>query len=220
VPGSLPVSAPAWRAQQFRWTKGFAQCALKLTPMVWRSAELPLWQKLLVTLQMSQPLAFVLGALCTLLGLPFISGAATAGPVLMAAAVWASVAGICGSLGFLALGVTRETAPGAAREIVGSLFLTTGLLISNARAGLEALLGHRSEFVRTPKTAAARGKRRIYGLIEVGAGLGLLTFALSEQPLAVFYLTLVIGGLLSLGLMQLFDGRDPLKHATRIRKAA
>ncbi len=211
VPGSLPVSASAWRAQQFRWTKGFAQCAVKLTPLVWRSTQLPLWQKLMVTLQMAQPLAFALGTLCTLLGLPFIAGAATAGAALKAAAVWASLAGTLGSLGFLAMGVTRETAPGAAREIVGSLFLTTGLLISNARAGLEALLGHRSDFVRTPKTAAHRGKRRIYGLIEVGAGLGLLAFALSEQPLAVFYLTLVIGGLLGLGLMQLFDGRDPRK---------
>ena len=212
VPGSLPTSVPAWRAQQFRWTKGFAQCALKLTPLIWRSPVLPLWQKVLVTLQMGQPLAYVLGVACTLLGLPFIAGAATAGIALKATAVWASLAGTLGSLGFLAMGVTRETAPGAAREIVSALFLSTGLLISNARAGLEALLGHRSEFVRTPKVqAATRARRRLYGLIEVGAGLGLLAFALSNQPLAVVYLTLVIGGLLGLGLMQLFDGRHPLK---------
>jgi cellulose synthase/poly-beta-1,6-N-acetylglucosamine synthase-like glycosyltransferase len=212
VPGSLPTSVPAWRAQQFRWTKGFAQCALKLTPLIWRSPVLPLWQKVLVTLQMGQPLAFVTGVACTLLGLPYIAGAVTAGIALKAAAVWASLAGILGSLSFLAAGVTRETAPGAPREIVSALFLSTGLLISNARAGLEALLGHRSEFVRTPKgQASTRAWRRLYGLIEVGAGLGLLAFALSNQPLAVFYLTLVIGGLLGLGLMQLFDGRDPLK---------
>ena len=79
VPGSLPTSVPAWRAQQFRWTKGFAQCALKLTPLIWQSPALPLWQKVLVTLQMGQPLAYVVGVTCTLLGLPFIAGAATAG---------------------------------------------------------------------------------------------------------------------------------------------
>jgi hypothetical protein len=45
----------------------------------------------------------------------------------------------------------------------------------------------------------------------VGAGLGLLGFALLERPLSAFYLTLVIGGLLVLGLMQIFDGRGPLR---------
>lgn len=208
VPGSLPVSAPAWRAQQFRWSKGFVQCAMKLVPTLWQSPELPFWQKCLVTLQMTQPLAFLIGALCTLLGLPYIAGAVVAGPTLKAVAVWASLIGTLGTLGFLALAVTRESAGGAVREIVGALFLSTGLLISNARAGLEALLGHRSEFVRTPKSAAgARGKRRVYGLIEMTAGLALLGFVLSAQPLSVFYLTLVIGGLLTLGLMQLLDGR-------------
>jgi hypothetical protein len=50
-----------------------------------------------------------------------------------------------------------------------------------------------------------------YGVIEVGAALGLLGFALLERPLSVFYLTLVIGGLLVLGLMQIFDGHGPLR---------
>ena len=38
VPGELPQSAAAWRAQQARWTKGHAQCARKLLPMIWASA--------------------------------------------------------------------------------------------------------------------------------------------------------------------------------------
>ena len=32
VPGELPQTAAAWRAQQARWTKGHAQCARKLLP--------------------------------------------------------------------------------------------------------------------------------------------------------------------------------------------
>ena len=216
VPGTLPESASAWRAQQFRWTKGFVQCALKLTPLIWRSKSLPVWQKLMMSLEMAQPLVFLVGAACTLLGLPFIGGTLVAGPVLTLLAVAASLLGILGTLAFLALGVSARTAPGAARELVGSLFLTTGLLLSNARAGLEALLGRRSDFVRTPKTlsqARPTLARMRCGLVEVAAGLGLLGFALSEQPLAVFYLTLVIGGLLVLGLMQIFDGMGPMRAA-------
>lgn len=218
VPGVLPESAQAWRAQQFRWSKGFVQCALKLSPQVWRSSSLPVWQRLMVTLQMAQPLAFLVGAACTLLGLPYIAGAVVASPELARLAVAVSLLGMLGTLGFLAAGVSTETRAHALRELVGTLFLTTGLLLSNARAGIEALLGHRSEFVRTPKprwepsTAAPQPSALgYYGMVEVGAGLGLLGFALLERPLSAFYLTLVIGGLLVLGLMQLFDGRDPLR---------
>jgi len=218
VPGVLPESAQAWRAQQFRWSKGFVQCAVKLSPQVWRSPVLPLWQKLMVTLQMAQPLAFLLGAACTLLGLPYISGAVVASPELARLALAASALGMLGTLGFLGAGVSGETSARALRELVGTMFLTTGLLLSNARAGIEALLGRRSEFVRTPKPRFQRGSQPgrtaplgYYGVIEVGAALGLLGFALLERPLSVFYLTLVIGGLLVLGLMQIFDGHGPLR---------
>ena len=53
VPGELPPTAAAWRAQQARWTKGHAQCARKLLPMVWASA-MPFWKKAAMTLQMCQ----------------------------------------------------------------------------------------------------------------------------------------------------------------------
>src|SRR5580692_8844142 len=53
VPGELPPTAAAWRAQQARWTKGHAQCARKLLPMVWGSA-MPVWKKAAMTLQMCQ----------------------------------------------------------------------------------------------------------------------------------------------------------------------
>jgi len=42
VPGELPDTAAAWRAQQARWTKGHAQVARKLIPEIWRSAW-PWW---------------------------------------------------------------------------------------------------------------------------------------------------------------------------------
>jgi cellulose synthase/poly-beta-1,6-N-acetylglucosamine synthase-like glycosyltransferase len=53
VPGELPQTAAAWRAQQARWTKGHAQCARKLLPQIWASA-MPFWQKTAMTAQMCQ----------------------------------------------------------------------------------------------------------------------------------------------------------------------
>ena len=215
VPGSLPESARAWRSQQFRWTKGFIQCALKLLPRVWGSEVLPLWQKPLVSLQLLQPLAFLIGVCCTLLGLPYVAGAVTPGPELRVVAACTWVLGVAGTLGLLMSGVSPATRTHALRESIGAVFLSTGLLLSNARAVAEALLGRRSEFVRTPKGQGTPGQvrpRSRCGLPELAAGTGLLGFALMEQPSAAIYLTLVIGGLLTVGLLQVLDVRIPLKH--------
>jgi cellulose synthase/poly-beta-1,6-N-acetylglucosamine synthase-like glycosyltransferase len=211
VPGSLPHSPRAWRVQQFRWTKGFVQCFLKLVRPVWASPQLHWWQKLAVTLQLGQPLAFLVGLVCLILGLPFIAGAVTAGPVLMVVAVSASVLGFAGTFGFLAASVESPMRGRHFGEILAALVLTSGLLLSNARGAFEALAGHQSEFVRTPKTIEANRPpvrdRMPYGLPELAAGLGLLGFGIAEQPATVPFLAIVIGGLVGLGAMQMLDGR-------------
>ena len=53
VPGELPATFAGWRAQQFRWTKGFSQVAVKLLGQVWRS-DLPLTAKIGLTMQTGQ----------------------------------------------------------------------------------------------------------------------------------------------------------------------
>jgi cellulose synthase/poly-beta-1,6-N-acetylglucosamine synthase-like glycosyltransferase len=212
VPGSLPSSARAWRVQQFRWTKGFIQCFRKLARPVWASPHLQWWQKLAVTLQLSQPLAFLLGLLCLLLGLPFIAGEATAGPVLTVVAVSASALGFVGTAGFLAASIDLPMRGRHVGEIFAALILTSGLLLSNARGAFEALAGHQSEFVRTPKTDAAshrppRRDRKPYGLPELLTGIGLLGFGVVEEPATVPFLAILIGGLVVFGMMQMLDGR-------------
>lgn len=210
VPGVLPVSTRAWRTQQFRWTKGFVQCLVKLMPTLWESTALPRWQKVMISLQVAQPLAFLLGTTCLILGLPFIAGAALAGEAMVLAAMMTSILGFAAPISFLTLAGSRSGLRATAKEVLTALFLTTGLLLSNARAGLEALVGYRSEFVRTPKAGvdvAPPALRWPNGLLELAAGLGLLGFALLEQPFSVFYLVMVIGGLLGVGTLQFMDGR-------------
>lgn len=209
VPGSLPTSARAWRVQQFRWTKGFVQCFIKLTPMVWRSRRLPVWKKLMIGFQIGQPLAFVIGVACLIMGLPFMAGVVVADQGLSSIAFVTSVLGFAAPIAFLSMAGYGEGLRRTATEILGALALTSGLLLSNARGGLEALLGHRTEFVRTPKARdrkAARTPLWRSGVIELGAGLALLGFALVEQPVAVLYLAMLIGGLVGIGAMQVIDG--------------
>jgi cellulose synthase/poly-beta-1,6-N-acetylglucosamine synthase-like glycosyltransferase len=210
VPGVLPVSPRAWRTQQFRWSKGFVQCFVKLMPRIWASPALPRWQKVMISLQIGQPLAYLVGMTCVVLGLPFIAGAAVPGETMISAALVTSTLGFAGPISFLALAGTRSSFRETGTEVLSALFLTTGLLLSNARAGLEALLGYRSPFVRTPKGAVTGSRKAVRwpnGLLELGAGLGLLGFALLEQPVAAIYLVMVIGGLLGVGTLQFLDGR-------------
>ncbi len=209
VPGVLPVSARAWRVQQFRWTKGFVQCFVKLMPKVWRSTSLPLWQKLMISFQIGQPMAFVIGAGCLILGIPFMTGAAVGSELLTRVAIVTSILGFAAPIGFLTMAGVQGGPRSTATEIFGALACTSGLLLSNARGGLEALLGYRTEFVRTPKARDASGPLRLRwrnGFIELATGLGLLGFALLEEPFAVLYLAMVIGGLVSVGAMQILDG--------------
>lgn len=209
VPGVLPESARAWRVQQFRWTKGFVQCFVKLAPMIWRDRTLPLWQRLMISLQIGQPLAFIIGSACLLMGLPFMAGAAVGGETLTRIAIVTSTLGFAAPIGFLIAAGPIFPLRQTLTEVFGALALTSGLLLSNARGGLEALFGHQTEFVRTPKARAQGGRTALRwqcGLAELGAGLGLLGFVLLEQPLAVIYLAMVIGGLLGVGAMQILDG--------------
>ncbi|MCG6942996.1 MAG: glycosyltransferase [Thiohalocapsa sp.] len=209
VPGELPVSARAWRAQQFRWTKGFVQCLRKLAPQIGAS-RLPLWQKILISLQLAQPLSFLAGTLCLLTALPFIAGKLVPGTALTVMALATTSIGLLGPLGMLFTGgfvggsEQRPPVKVLMRDAAAALLLTSGLLLSNARASLEALVGIRSPFVRTPKgVGGGRGERRwrllLAGLPELSAGYALLLFVLVESPLALPALALAISGLLGLG---------------------
>lgn len=210
VPGELPASARAWRAQQFRWTKGFVQCLVKLAPRVW-AAPLAVGHKAFISLQLAQPLSFLVGTLCLAAALPFIAGAVAPSPVLMGVALVTTSVGLLGPLALLVAGGRFGQAqpaplPVLAREAVLALLFSSGLLLSNARAALEALLGIPSAFVRTPKGAARPVRsgwpaRVLSGLPELAAGAGLLVFVLTRQPLALPPLGLAIGGLLSVGLL-------------------
>jgi cellulose synthase/poly-beta-1,6-N-acetylglucosamine synthase-like glycosyltransferase len=208
VPGILPESPRAWRTQQFRWTKGFIECLVKLAPDIWRSDRLPRWQKLLITLQLTQPLAFLVGFASILCGLPFIAGTFAAGPVLSTVALGTASIGLLGPISVLTIGAWGAPPLRILREGAIALFLTSGLMLSNTRAALEALVGRRSDFIRTPKRTelpvAGAGTRPCRcGLLELAAGGGLFTFVLLEHPLALLPMALAIGGLLGFGLMQI-----------------
>ncbi len=216
VPGELPVSAQAWRTQQARWTKGFAQCTLKLAPTIWRSTW-PGWHKLAVSLQMGQSLFFPLGLVCLLLSLPLLAAEAVLHPLLMMLGTVATLLGFAGTMGFLITGQRWRNDPSEPKEyqpvamVALSLIFTSGLVLSNARAVLEALIGRPSEFVRTPKGQMQGARPRSgypwKGVPELAVAVALISFILLEQAWSGLFMSIMISGLASVGTMQLLEAR-------------
>ena len=102
------------------------------------------------------------------------------------------------------------------RSVPAIILLGGGLALSNGRAVLEALLGVRSAFWRTPKTGghAARtpATRSFMPLLELALGvyalIALLLFFARGGWFHGPFLLVYVGGLLYLGVNDLRDQRD------------
>ena len=154
VPGELPPTAAAWRAQQARWTKGHAQCARKLLPMVWNST-LPLWTKTAMTLQMCQFAFYSLAFTSAAISLFMLCVGLPPEPVVSFLGLVVTVVGLSCSIGYLWLGqrmLGREGTEKLARTLLLSVVFPSGLILrqhaSNARSLLLLAHGFRAHAAR------------------------------------------------------------------------
>ena len=158
TPAELPVDMNGFKSQKHRWTKGSIQTCKKLLPKIWRS-ELPIAIKLEATGHLVSNFAYLLlASLCVLLH-PSAGGPQSGWlrtilidvPIFLTASVSVAVFYICAQ---------RELHPRTwMREILllpCLLALGIGLSFNNARAVLEAMFNHRSDFARTPKYGIER----------------------------------------------------------------
>jgi cellulose synthase/poly-beta-1,6-N-acetylglucosamine synthase-like glycosyltransferase len=201
APGELPTTLAAWRTQQHRWNKGFAQVARKLLPSVWRSG-LPVLSKLALTLEVGQSLFCPLAALCLTSSLSLLWLNAGQQPLaisvlgLVATAMGVFAATTFVTLGQVALG--RHPYGAIPLSVLAAMTLTSGLILSNSRAVFEAAIGKQSPFVRTPKIGNIGGPpiRRAgpTGIPEIALGLCLFfTMVLREGWYSPLLGTTIIG---------------------------
>jgi cellulose synthase/poly-beta-1,6-N-acetylglucosamine synthase-like glycosyltransferase len=203
VPGELPPTAAAWRAQQARWTKGHAQCARKLLPMVWDSA-LPFWKKTAMTLQMCQfafyPLAFTSAAI----SLFMMSVGVKAYPAVAILGLVVTFAGLSCSIGYLWLGqrmLGQEHEKKLYRALLLAVVFPSGLILANTRATLEAFFSTRMDFHRTFRAGEiVTGGWRGAPELMVGALVAAVALAASANWSALFFV-FAVSGLVSIGAM-------------------
>lgn len=206
VPGELPDTITAWRNQQFRWTKGFAQCAFKLLPAIWRSSQ-PFWHKTALTVQFFQGWVYPAGAVALLTALALVALYNGRPPGEVVVGVFSSMLGLAAVVAMISTAQThvgRKVGPGTLWHITAVLALNSGLALSNSRAIFEAVIGRQSAFVRTPKRGdgkrvAVKPAARTSGLPEMAlAALSVIVVVAYDAWYSPF-LALTVSGLTIVG---------------------
>jgi cellulose synthase/poly-beta-1,6-N-acetylglucosamine synthase-like glycosyltransferase len=224
-PAELPVEMTAFKTQQARWAKGLMQTGKKVLPRVLRS-DAPLHTKIEAWYHLTANISYPLMILLSVLLLPAMIIRFYQGwfqmlyidlPLFMASTF---------SISSFYLVSQRELFPRkwprALLFLPLLMALGIGLTITNTKAVLEAIIGKKSAFARTPKYRVESKKDKI-GATKYRKRLGWIPwiellvgtyFALTvyyaidnENYITVPFLLLFVFGYWCTGLMSLLQGR-------------
>ena len=219
-PAELPVEMNSFKTQQSRWAKGLIQTAIKLLPRILKS-DLPLKIKIEAFFHLTANIAYPLMIALSVLMLPAMIIRFNQGWFQMLyidLPLWlASTA----SVSMFYLVSQRELYPDWRTRLRFLPFLMSvgiGLSVSNSKAVMEALLGIKSSFKRTPKyrieskkdrwvSKGYLGRTGILPLLELALGLyfSLVVFYAfnNESYPTIPFLMLFVVGFTYMGLMSI-----------------
>ena len=221
VPGELPPTAAAWRAQQARWTKGHAQCARKLLPLVWTSDK-PLGIKLAMTGQMCQFAFYSLAFTSAAISLFMMAVGIKPYDLVAWLGVIVTFLGLSCSIGYLWLGqrmLGRERADKLYRTLVLAVVFPSGLILANTWATVEAFFSTRMDFIRTLRAGEiVKGGWR--GAPELIVGTFIAVLAVAESNWAAMFFIFAVSGLMSIGTMGAANALSPRLVRRSISTAA
>ncbi|MHA1599609.1 MAG: glycosyltransferase, partial [Alphaproteobacteria bacterium] len=188
-PAELPPEIRGFKNQQFRWTKGGAQTAIKMLPKVMLS-KLPLKVKVEAFFHLT---CFTLHLYMMILVLCLFPAMCLKSVPLETGTMWRGMFDMTVfTLATLSASVFYVTSQvelfrdwrSVLKYLPMLMALGVGICVSNSKAILEAFFGKESEFVRTPKYGGkglglsahsrpigARSKRTILPYVELGFGL-------------------------------------------------
>ncbi|HCN04088.1 MAG TPA: glycosyl transferase family 2 [Bacteroidetes bacterium] len=173
-PAELPADINSLKTQQFRWTKGAVETAKKLLPSVWKS-DLSIKHKLECTVHLTSNIVFPFIMLVAFLNVPLVIiknkvAGYDAFFSLMSIFVLASISTFL----FYMYAQRAIHLDWRRRLLLFPVFMagSMGLAVNNTRAVLEALIGKKTEFKRTPKYRIEQGsdewKKKKYVQKKVG----------------------------------------------------
>ncbi len=162
-PAELPADINALKTQQFRWTKGAVETAIKILPKVLKS-KLPLKVKFECIVHLSSNIVFPFIIVVALLNIPLVIIKNTIGGFdeyysMMSIFVLASISTFL----FYTYAQKALHLDWRQRLLLFPVFLagSMGFAVNNSKAVIEALLGKKSAFARTPKEGIVGNKKAI-----------------------------------------------------------
>jgi cellulose synthase/poly-beta-1,6-N-acetylglucosamine synthase-like glycosyltransferase len=223
VPAEIPVDINSFKAQQYRWAKGSIQTCKKMLPRI-LMAKLPLKVKVEAFFHLTANIAYPLMVVLALLLFPALIIRFHQGwfelllidlPLFMAATF---------SVSSFYVVSQREIYRDWKNRVKYLPFLMSvgiGLSVSNSKAVLEALLGVKSSFIRTPKFCVEdeadnwrekryRARTGFLPVIEIALGLYFVAIILYSLDMRLWgpipFLLLFMVGYFYTGVTSLFQG--------------
>ena len=165
-PSELPVEVHGFQIQQFRWAKGLTQCAQKLLPDILRS-KIPARAKFEAIMHLTPNISYPLMILVSALMLPVMIVRFYMGVWQMMVLDFPLIVASFWSISAFYLVAQRELHPRTWKRTIFFLPMLmavgVGLTLINTRAVLEALVGVKSGFVRTPEIRHRRQSAEAHG---------------------------------------------------------
>lgn len=215
----LPPLVTDFKSQQYRWTKGSVQTAIKLLPAILASRA-PLATKIEAWFHLTSPIVYPFVFLLSLLFFPAffvniypVENGAPAG-WFFGLTLFALATASAGTFYVVSQTEQHRSAIRTILQLPSLMALGIGISINNTRAVLEALVGIKSPFVRTQKYGSTslqgrfrmRPKRSMVaaGLFELALGLLMLacialSFTQDHSVVSIPFLILFASGYLAVG---------------------
>ncbi|MEE8106821.1 MAG: glycosyltransferase [Planctomycetota bacterium] len=154
VPAEVPADVDAFKSQQHRWAKGYTEVLREHLPTIWR-ANVPLKAKIEATFMLSGHFAFLLLGTLTILSLPIVLVRSRfhSTPAQILLDVTSLYLVVFAFFSFYAVSQweAKRLTLGRLLTLPLAIGFAMSMMINSCRAVLEALFGHKTEFVRTPK---------------------------------------------------------------------
>ena len=224
-PSELPIEMTAFKTQQARWAKGLIQTSIKMLPRIFRS-NVPRRIKIEAVYHLTANLSYPLMIVMTALLIPAMIVRFYQGWFQMLLIDFPLFTASSASIAVFYLASQRELYPKTWKKtflyLPFLMALGIGLTVTNSKAVMEALLGIKSAFVRTPKyrvaqkgekSQAAKYRKRLklapWIELLIGCYFALAiyyTFTNHNYFTAPFLILFVVGYWYT-GLMSLLQGR-------------
>jgi cellulose synthase/poly-beta-1,6-N-acetylglucosamine synthase-like glycosyltransferase len=237
-PSELPVEMHGFQVQQSRWAKGLTQVAKKLLPAILR-AKLPWRTKVEAIMHLTPNISYPMMMVVSALMLPVMICRFYMGWFQMVFLDLPLIVAAFWSISAFYVLAERELFPRTWKRtfflLPALMAVGVGLTVINTRAVFEALLGIRSDFVRTPKYAVDKRRpslesvkyRRKSGwlpFIEIALGtyfLAMVAFAIDVYNFfSLPFLLLFVAGYYWAGFATLIQEHRYRLSAARARRPA